>query len=162
MTYEYDNNNGRYIVRNAQIQYANFSGMENEFNAAGKRNFKLIMNEDLAAELQEQGIRVTELKRRDDTDPVRYSAKIGIYPTSEIYMLSGHVRQELNQDTCGIIDMEMRKGHVRNGEIKLEFHVSVNTRLSKPTPYLRLDTLFVPINKSRLMEEYEDYEVEEA
>jgi len=51
---------------------------------------------------------------------------------------------------------------VRNGEIQMEFHVSVNTRLSKPTPYLRLDTLFVPINKSRLMEEYEDYEVEEA
>lgn len=157
----FDEDSGRYVLKGTQIQYPNFSGLENDFNAAGKKNFKVVIDETLAEELQEQGIRVSELKKRDDTDPTRYSVKIGVYPTSEMFLLSGRVRQELNMDTCGIIDMEFRKGHIRNGQIDLEFHVSVNNRLSKPAPYLRLDTAFFPINKSKLMEEYEDYETVE-
>ena len=159
MTYSYDEENGRYILKSTQIQFPNFSGQESDFNAAGKRNFKAIVDEELAAELRDQGIRVTELRRRDDTDPIRYSVKIGVYPTSEMFLVSGTVLQELNMDTCGIIDMEMRKGHIRNGSIDLEFHVSTNTRLPTPTPYLRLDTGYFPINKSKLAQEYENYEV---
>lgn len=158
MTYFYDEENGRYVIKGAQIQYPNFSGLQSEFNAAGKKNFKAIIDEDLARELEDQGIRTTELRRRDDTDPVRFSVKIGVYPTSEMFLLSGRVKQALNLDTCSIIDMEMRKGHVRNGQIDMEFHVSVNSRLPQPKPYLRLDTMYIPISKSKLTQEYEDYE----
>jgi hypothetical protein len=159
MTYEYNESTGRYIVRNAQIQFANFGGLQTQFNNAGKRNFKLIVDEELGNELREQGVYVSELKQRDELDPIRYSVKIGVYPTSDINLVSGHTVQPLTLDTCGVIDMEMRKGHVRNGEVKLEFHVSENRQLAKPAIYLRLDTLYVPINKSKLTEEYEDYDV---
>lgn len=158
MTYSYDEENSRYVLKNAQIQFTNFSGQENEFNAAGKRNFKVIIDEELARELQEQGVRVSELRRRDDTEPVRFSVKVGVYPTSEMFLLSGSTRKELTLDTCGLIDMEIRKGHVKQGQIAMEFHVSTNTRLARPTPYIRLDTLFVPIGKSQLKAEYDDYE----
>lgn len=166
MTYSYNENTGRYIVKNAQIQFVNFSGLETDFNAAGKRNFKLIIDEALADELQEQGVRVTELRRRDDTEPVRFSVKIGVYGTSDMFLCTGnHVEQELDLETCKIIDMEMRKGHIQNGQVKLSFHVSQNTRLPNPVTYLRLDSIYIPITHDELADEFdfdEDDVFEEA
>jgi hypothetical protein len=61
-------------------------------------------------------------------------------------------------DQGSMVDAEFRKGHIKNGEISLEFHVSKNTRVATSSPYIRLDTMIIPIRKSRLLEEYDEIE----
>ena len=159
MKYSYNENSGRYRIENAEIWYPNFEGAENQYNTAGKRNFKVAVNEELADELREQGIRVSELRRKDETEPQRYTVKIGVYANSEMYLVSGRVRQPLTLENCECIDREFRNGHVRNGEVDVKFHVSVNNRLNPPTPYVRLDAIYLPIDKDEQMEKYDDYDV---
>ena len=159
MTYSYNENTGRYRIENAEIRYPNFEGLESQFNQAGKRNFKVVVNEELAAELQEQGIRISELRRKDDTEPQRYTAKVGVYASSEMYLVSGRVKHPLSLENCEMIDREFRGGYVRNGEVDVKFHVSVNSRLNPPTPYLRLDAIYLPVDKDEQAEKYEDYEL---
>lgn len=159
MQYSYNENTGRYRIRNAEIWFPNFAGEESQYNAKGKQNFKIAIDEELAEEFRDMGIRVSELRRRDDTEPQRYTVKIGVYGTSEMYLVCGSVKQPLNLDNCGVIDREFRNGYVRNGEVDVKFHVSVNNRLNPPAPYLRLDSAYFPIDKDEQSEEYADYDV---
>jgi len=165
ITWNYDNESGRYIIRNARILYANFQGEARGYNAAGKRNFKIIIPDDLAKELKQRGVFVTERESREFEGETEYLIKIGVYDDAEIRMISGRVITPMaidsrnpDNDDSKDIDGVFRSGHVRNGEIKLEFHVSVNTKVVGSSPYLRVDTVVIPIRKSRLLEELEEFE----
>ena len=163
MTWNYDDASGRYVVKGARIMFPNFDGAEQEFNPAGRRNFRLLVNEDLADELKSRGLYVRERPPRDETEDTQRMVKIGVYQDADIRLLSGHNMTALELDNFGMIDREFRKGHVGNGEISLEFHVSRNTRVPSGALYARVDTMIVPLRKSRLLEEYEeDMDYEEA
>lgn len=160
MNYTYNENSGRYRIKKAEIWFPNFSGVQSQFNAAGKRNFKVAVNEDLASELEDQGIRVSELRRKDDTEPQRYTVKIGVYPDSKIFLVTDdHKAQPISVDDSDVIDTEFRSGLIRNGEVDVKFHVSVNSRLNPPAPYLRLDAIYFPIDMDDQMDDYADYDV---
>ncbi len=168
-SWEYDNESGRYIVRNARIMYPNFEGAEQNYNAAGKRNFNLLIPAeaaDLADELRGRDIHVRSLEARDDTEGERYLVKVSVYQDADIRLLSGKAMTKIrisndnpSLDQTELIDSEFRKGHVINGRIDFEFHLSRNTKVVAASPYLRLDTMILPIRKSRLLEEYEDYDI---
>ena len=169
MKWTYDEDTGRYIVKNARILFPNFQGAEQDYNVAGKRNFNLQITKDLADELSERGVHVRFREARNDEEDDQYLCKVGVYRDAEIRLLSGKAmtRVLIENDDRGLptendqgkmVDSEFRKGHIKNGEIGLEFHVSKNTRVASAAPYLRVDTMVVPIRKSRLLEEYEDYE----
>lgn len=168
MTYKYDEESGRYVVRGARILFPNFAGVEQEYNAAGKRNFRLQLDEDLANEMRDRGVHVRKREGRDETEETQYLMKIGIYSDADVRLLSGKAMTKVliennenglptRDDQGELVDAEFRKGHVMNGKIDLEFHISKNTRVSSSSPYARVDTIIVPIRKSRLLEEYEDY-----
>ena len=169
MTWKYDEDTGRYIVKNATIRFPNIQGAEQDFNAAGKRNFNLQIDESLAEELKNRNIHVRVREGREEDDEPQYLVKIGVYKDAEIRMLSGKAMTKVlienddrgmpaPDDQGNMIDDEFRRGHVKNGEIGVEFHVSKNTRVATSSPYCRVDTMVVPIRKSRLLEEYEEYE----
>lgn len=158
--YSYNENTGRYRINKAEIWFPNFSGQQSQFNVAGKRNFKVAVNEELASELEDQGIRVSELRRRDDTEPQRYTTKVGVYPDSKIFLVTDdHKCQPIPVDESDSIDREFRNGLVRNGEVDVKFHVSINNRLNPPAPYLRLDAIYIPIDIDDQSEDYSDYEI---
>lgn len=169
MNWIYDEDTGRYVVKNARIMFPNFQGAEQDYNQAGKRNFNLRIDKDLADELSERGVHVRFREARDESEEDQYLVKVGVYRDAEIRLLSGKAMTAvvISNDDHGLptaddqgkmVDSEFRKGHVKNGEIGLEFHVSKNTRVSTAAPYLRVDTMVIPIRKSRLLSEYEDYE----
>lgn len=169
MTWKYDDDTGRYIVKNAVIRFPNIQGAEQDYNTAGKRNFNLQIDESLAEELKNRDIHVRVREGRDGDEEPQYLVKIGVYRDAEIRMLSGKAMTKvlIDSDDRGLptpddqgklIDDEFRRGHVKNGEIGIEFHVSRNTRVPTSSPYCRVDTMVVPIRKSRLLEEYEEYE----
>lgn len=169
MNWTYDEDTGRYIVKNAIIRFPNIRGAEQDYNTAGKRNFNLQIDESLAEELKERGVHVRVREGRDDEEEKQYLVKIGVYRDAEIRLLSGKAmsRVTIDSDDRGMptandqgnmVDDEFRRGHVKNGEVSVEFHVSKNTRVASSSPYCRVDTMIVPIRKSRLLEEYEEYE----
>ena len=61
-----------------QIIFRNFEGAAGKFNNAGDRNFCLIIDEELAGELQSKGFSIKHTKARDDYDSVPYiKIKVG-------------------------------------------------------------------------------------
>lgn len=154
----YDEESGRYIVKGARILFPNFEGAEQDYNQAGKRNFRLQLDKDTAEEMKSRGVYVRFREARDETEDDQYLMKVGIYQDADIRLLSGRAMTALTPETFELVDREFRKGHVANGDISLEFHISKNTRVTASSPYARVDTMIIPIRKSRLLTEYEDYD----
>jgi len=154
----YDEETGRYVVKGARILFPNFEGAEQDYNQAGKRNFRLQLTEGMADEMKSRGVYVRAREGRDETEETQYLMKIGVYTDADVRLLSGRTMTALTPDNFDMVDREFRKGHVKNGEIDLEFHISKNTRVMSSSPYARLDTIILPIRKSRILEDYEDYE----
>lgn len=60
--------NKNIVIENARIGFRNFSGKEGRFNPAGRRNFCVFLETDLARELESDGWNVRWLKPRDEND----------------------------------------------------------------------------------------------
>jgi len=158
--YTYNENTGRYRIKNAEMWFPNFTGAESQYNKLGKRNFKVAISEELASDLEDQGIRVSELKRRDDTEPQRYTTKIGVYPDSQIYLVNTETKlsKRIPVDESECIDREFKNGLIRNGSVDVKFHVSADTRYDPPVHYLRLDSVYFPIDMDEQDSDYADYQ----
>ncbi len=163
----YDEDSGRYIVKGARILFPNFEGAEQNYNAAGKRNFRVELPEDMVDEMKSRGVYV-RYREGDEQHDDQWLIKIGVYPDADVRLLSGRAMTKIRidndddeMDQASLVDSEFRKGHVKNGEIAMEFHVSRNTRVVGASPYARLDTIIIPIRKSRLLSDYEDGEYED-
>jgi len=162
-SWSYDEFSRHYIARNARILFSNIAGDAQDYNQEGRRNFRLEISEDLARELQDQGIYVREREAKDNSEETQYLVKVSVYQDAEIRFLSGRSitpvlidNNDKSRDGGRLIDNEFRKGHIINGEVKLEFHISKNTKVPSSSPYLRVDTMILPVRKSQLLEEYED------
>lgn len=94
-------------VENARIIFRNFAGKEGKFNPAGKRSFCLLLDDDTAERLADQGWNVKTLAPRDpDDDPqpyVQVAVQFGNYPPN-IYLISGKTKTKLDEDTVSILD----------------------------------------------------------
>lgn len=168
-SWEYDSEVRHYIARNASLRFVNFAGVEQNYNQKGRRNFRLEVSDELAREMEQQGvyIRTTQRELEDGTIDRQNLLKISVYPDAYIRLLNGKAmvpvtidNDDPSMDGGLMLDREFSKGHAVNGEVKLEFHVSKNTKVAGSSPYLRLDRIYIPIRKSSLEEEYEAYEAE--
>lgn len=94
-------------VENARIIFRNFAGKEGKFNPAGKRSFCLLLDEEAAERLHDEGWNVKTLAPRDpDDDPQPYiqvAVQFGNYPPN-IYLISGKTKTKLDEDTVSILD----------------------------------------------------------
>lgn len=94
-------------VENARIIFRNFAGKEGKFNPAGKRSFCLLLDEETAERLSDQGWNVKTLAPRDpDDDPqpyVQVAVQFGNYPPN-IYLISGDKKTKLDEDTVSVLD----------------------------------------------------------
>ena len=163
ITYEYDQYSRHYILRGTRLLFVNFSGVEKQYNNAGKRNFHAVIPPELADELASKGIHLHTLPPRNDGDEETITVKISVYEDADIRLLSGSamtsvvISKDPNEDMGPNVDKEFGKGHVMNGHVDLEFHVARNTKVPSSSPYLRVDMLVIPVRKSKLAEAYENY-----
>ena len=167
-TWEYDKYSRHYTVWNTRVLFANFKGAQKQYNTEGRRNFHIIVPEELAHELESQGIYIHTIQPRNEDEEVRYTIKISVYPDADIRFLSNGKQSNIvinnddkTLDMGGLIDNEFAKGHVMNGSVNIEFHISKNTKVPASSPYLRVDILILPIRKSRLAEAYDNYDMDD-
>ena len=94
-------------VENARIIFRNFAGKESKFNARGKRNFCLVLDNDVAEELKEIGWNIKYLSPRDPDDQPQAYLQVSVafdnFPP-KIWLISGGKKTELNEDTIAVLD----------------------------------------------------------
>lgn len=100
-------------VENARVVFKNFSGKANDFNKEGNRNFGILISDEDAERLKDDGWNVKYLKPQPD-DPEEYrqpwlpvKVKYGDYPPM-IYIIrdnNGNPKKvRLDEDTVGQLD----------------------------------------------------------
>ena len=99
--------NGNIAIENAHIMFRNFRGEASKFNAAGKRNFCVRLDQDIADQMIDDGWNVKFLRPREEGDePTPYIQVAVSFDNIEpnIFAITGHHKNRLNSDTIDIID----------------------------------------------------------
>lgn len=99
--------NGNIAIENAHIMFRNFRGEASKFNAAGKRNFCVRLDQDMADRMIDEGWNVKFLRPREEGDePTPYIQVAVSFDNIEpnIFTITGRHKNRLNSDTIDILD----------------------------------------------------------
>ena len=94
-------------VENARIIFRNFAGKESRYNPKGKRNFCLIIDNDVAENLKDIGWNIKYLNPRDpDEMPQAYLQVSVAYENfpPKIWLVSGGKKTELDEESVSVLD----------------------------------------------------------
>ena len=141
------------MVENARIAFRNFRGEEDQYNRAGNRNFAVLLPEDLARQLVEEGWNVKTLKAREEGDTEQPYIQINVAykvapPT--IVMITSKNRTFLGEDEVALMDT----ADIKNVDLiftPYHWNVSGNTGVKA---YLK--KMFVTIEEDALDLKYAD------
>ena len=99
-------------IGDARIGFRNFAGKEGQYNIAGKRNFCVFLETDLALRLEEDGWNVRWLKPRDEEDdPQAYlQVEVGFkkFPPKMV-LISSKGQTLLDETSVNILDWSENK-----------------------------------------------------
>jgi hypothetical protein len=100
-------NDRNIMVEDARIVFRNFAGAERMYNPAGRRNFGLLLDPELADQLHHDGWAVKQLKPREEGDEPQAYLQVAVSfkgrpPT--IVLISSRGRTTLGEDECAILD----------------------------------------------------------
>ena len=95
------------VIEGARIIFRNFKGEATQFNRAGDRNFCVVLDEDLARDLEADGWNVKrKAPREEGDDELRYlkvKVAFGNYPPI-IKQVTSRGATKLDEDTVMILD----------------------------------------------------------
>lgn len=95
------------VIENCRITFKNFSGKETKFNPVGRRNFAVILDEDTAHKLCDDGWNVKIRPSRDDDNEffctMSVAVRFDIKPP-KIFLISGKRKTELDEDSVSALD----------------------------------------------------------
>lgn len=95
------------IIEGARIGFRNFSGKEGQFNPAGKRNFCVFFEEDLAHKLEEDGWNVRWLRPRDEQENEQGYLQVAVSFDNippKIIMITSGGKTILDEDSVSLLD----------------------------------------------------------
>lgn len=94
-------------IENARIIYKNFSGAARQYNAAGLRNFHVVLDDSLAETLKRDGWNVRWHDPKKEGDERWASLKVAVrfdnYPP-RIVLISNGRKANLEEDSVSILD----------------------------------------------------------
>lgn len=144
-------------IEDAKIVFRNFQGKEGKYNAAGNRTFSVLLDDDIAEKLQDDGWSVKFLKPRED-DPDRHEqaflpvkVKFGkIPPVAMLITSKGKIK--LDEDTIGQLDWAYFK--TVDVVIRPYNYPSIAGKPAGVSAYLK--AIYVTINEDDLSLKYGD------
>lgn len=148
-----------FMVEDAQIIFRNFQGKEGKFNKEGERSFSVILEEEAAQDMINDGWNVKFLKpREDDEDQVHtpyIQVKVRFDPRPpRIMMMTSRARTQLGEDGVEVLDW----ADIASADLictGFEYDVNGNQGVSA---YLK--SLFVNIEEDYLEQKYGVNEIE--
>lgn len=145
------------MIENARLIFKNFSGEESKFNRGGNKNFCVVLDNDMARELEEDGWNIKYLRPREDgEEPTPYlqvSVAFGnISP--KVIMIAGRHKTPLNEVTINSLDY----AEIANVDLVIRpYHWEVN---GKEGIKAYLKTMYVEIEQDVFASKY-DFEDED-
>lgn len=94
-------------IEGAQLIFKNFSGQKSQFNATGKREFSVILDQETASQMLADGWNIKYLKAREEGEadtpylPVEVSFKVR---PPRIVMMTAIARTSLDENTVELLD----------------------------------------------------------
>lgn len=94
-------------IEDARIAFRNFSGKEGQYNAAGRRNFCVLIDESVAKDLISQGWNVRYLKAKESDDPDQAYMQVSVsyknFPPM-VAVISGNKKTILDESSIHVLD----------------------------------------------------------
>lgn len=96
------------LIDDVRVMFRNFSGKPGQFNAAGQRNFHILLPQEAAQDLESQGFNVKYLKAREEGEVPQAHLKINVNLTSnippKIIVVNSKGRRQLTEDMMDMLD----------------------------------------------------------
>jgi hypothetical protein len=149
------------VLNDAQIRFRNFSGAPGQYNAAGQRNFCVLLPEDVANAMAADGWNVKYLKPREEGDLPQAYIKVKINFNGprppKVHMVTSRGRRQLDESMLDILDWaDFAKVDLIISPYR--YDVNGNQGISA-----YLQTIFVTIREDELELQYADVpEIESA
>ena len=99
--------NKNIVIENARIGFRNFSGKEGKFNPAGRRNFCVFLDSDLARTLEGDGWNIRWLQPRDDEDEEQAYLQVAVSFDNippKMILVSSNGKSQLDEESISILD----------------------------------------------------------
>ena len=99
--------NKNIVIENARIGFRNFSGKEGKFNPAGRRNFCVFLESDLARTLEGDGWNVRWLQPRDEEEEDQAYLQVAVSYDNippKIILVSSKGKNQLDEESVNILD----------------------------------------------------------
>lgn len=99
--------NNNIVIENARIGFRNFSGQEGKFNPAGRRNFCVFIETDLAQTLERDGWNVRWLDPIDQNEDKQAYLQVAVSFDNippKIILVTSRGKSQLDGDSVGILD----------------------------------------------------------
>lgn len=94
-------------IEGARIVFRNFEGKEGKFNTAGKRNFCVLLDDELAKTFKEDGWNIKWLEPREEGDEpqayIQVAVSFGVIPP-KIVLITSSGKQALDERNINILD----------------------------------------------------------
>lgn len=94
-------------IENAHIIFKNFSGKAGKFTPEGRRGFHVVLDEETALALKEDGWNVKPRESKYDDGEVYYTMPVTVnyaYYPPHIYIVANGTVTELDEETVGQLD----------------------------------------------------------
>ena len=95
------------VLEDVRIVFRNFSGKEGRYNREGARNFCVLLDQDIATEMESEGWNIKYLKPRDENEEPQAYLKVAIRfgrVSQRIFLVNNHGKFLLTEDTISILD----------------------------------------------------------
>lgn len=147
-----------FMVEDAQIIFRNFSGKEGQYNRQGDRNFAVILPDEIAAQMLEDGWNVRYLEPREEGDSPTGYIQVAVNFKNRpprVVLLTSSSRTNLDEDSVEVLDW----ADIQNVDlIARGYDWDVN---GKTGTKAYLQSLFVTIEEDALERKYASYHLED-
>ncbi|MBA3551189.1 hypothetical protein H0W32_03205 [Patescibacteria group bacterium] len=95
------------MVENARLVFRNFAGKEGQYNREGDRNFGVILPEDIAQQMLEDGWNIKYLSSREDDEPDTPWISVAVNFKNrppKVVVITSTSRTHLSEDSVEVLD----------------------------------------------------------